>query len=173
LDNVVVELDNRSVDTVSTVETGPALPLLLLAGFRTLIDDLHERLAAEGHPDVRPAHGFVLQAIGRGASSPGALADVLGVSKQAAARTVGRLEELGYVERDVDPADARRQHLTLTAAGHDCLVRSERILGELRAGWIAEVGERRVAALERTLATLLGPDAGRVRVDVPGWFGAG
>jgi len=150
---------------------GPALPLLLLAGFRTLIDDLHEQLAAEGHPGVRPAHGFALQAIGRGAASPGALADVLGVTKQAAARTVGRLEELGYVDRAVDPDDARRQHLSLTASGRDCLVRSERILGELRARWVAEVGERRVAGVERTLVALLGPEAGRVRVDVPGWFG--
>jgi DNA-binding MarR family transcriptional regulator len=155
------------------MESGPALPLLLLAGFRSLIDDLHARLAEEGHPDVRPAHGFALQAIGRGAAGPGALADVLGVTKQAAARTVARLDELGYVERAVDPADARRQVVTLTAAGHDCLVRSERILGELRDGWVAEVGGRRVAGLERTLVALLGPDAGRVRVDVPGWFGGG
>ncbi|HEX7133023.1 MAG TPA: MarR family winged helix-turn-helix transcriptional regulator [Iamia sp.] len=152
---------------------GPVLPLLLLAGFRSLIDDLHGRLADEGHPDVRPAHGFALQAIGRGATSPGTLADMLGVTKQAAARTVARLEELGYVHRSVDAADARRQHVTLTAAGHDCLTRSERILGELRAGWVAQVGERRVAGVERTLATLLGPNAGQVRVDVPGWFGAG
>lgn len=152
-------------------DRGPALPLLLLAGFRTLVDQMDERLAEEGHPDVRPAHGFALQAIGRGATSPGALGDVLGVTKQAAARTVSRLEELGYVERDVDPDDARRQRVTLTAAGHDCLDRSARILGELRAGWVDEVGERRVAGLERTLSTLLGPDAGRVRVDVPGWFG--
>lgn len=155
------------------METGAALPLLLLAGFRSLIDALHERLADEGHPDVRPAHGFVLQAVGRGATSAGALADVLGVSKQAAARTVARLEELGYVGRHADPDDARRQLLALTTSGVDCLARSERILGELRAGWIAEVGEPEVVAVERTLAVLLGPDAGRVRVDVPGWFGGG
>lgn len=153
------------------MENGPALPLLLLAGFRTLVDELHERLAAEGHPDVRPAHGFALQAIGRGAAGAGALADALGVSKQAAARTVARLEELGYVQRDTDPADARRQLLTLTDGGHDCLARSERILGELRDRWVAEVGDRRVASMERTLAAVLGADAARVRLDVPGWFG--
>ncbi len=152
---------------------GPALPLLLLAGFRRLVDDLHDRLAEEGHPDVRPAHGFALQAIGRGASSPGALAEVLGVTKQAAARTVARLEEIGYLGREVDPDDARRQRITLTAAGHDCLVRSERILGELRDAWVDAVGERRVAGVERTLTALLGPEAGHVRVDVPGWFGGG
>lgn len=152
---------------------GTALPLLLLAGFRSLIDDLHARLAEEGHPDVRPAHGFALQAIGRGAASPGVLAEVLGVTKQAAARTVAGLEEIGYVAREIDPADARRQRITLTASGHDCLVRSERILGELREGWVDAVGARRVSGVERTLAAVLGPEAGRVRVDVPGWFAGG
>ena len=157
---------------MSRVSTsGAELPLLLLGGFRALIDDLHAQLAAEGHPDVRPTHGFALQAVGRGATSPGTLADALGVTKQAAARTVARLEELGYVDRAADARDARRQVVTLTAAGHDCLARSERILGELRDRWVAEVGERRVAGVERTLVALLGPDAGRVRFDVPGWFG--
>lgn len=157
---------------MASTDPGGALPLLLLAGFRTLIDDLHEQLAAEGHPDVRPAHGFALQAIGRGATSPGALADVLGVSKQAAARTVARLEALAYVERGADPGDARRHQVTLTDSGHDLLERSERILGDLRRGWAEQVGDRRLAGVERTLSALLGPDAGRVRVDVPGWFGS-
>lgn len=151
---------------------GPALPMLLLAGFRSLVDDLHERLAAEGHSEARPAHGFALQAIGRGAASTGALAEVLGVTKQAAARTVGRLEELGYVGREVDPDDARRQLLTVTEAGHDLLARSERILTELRGRWVEVAGERRVAAMERTLADVLGPDGGRIRLDGPGWFGS-
>ncbi|WP_219942954.1 MarR family winged helix-turn-helix transcriptional regulator [Iamia sp. SCSIO 61187] len=151
-------------------EPGAELPLLLLAGFRALIDDLHAQLSAEGHPDVRPTHGFALQAIGRGATSPGTLADALGVTKQAAARTVARLEQLGYVDRTADDRDGRRQVIVLTPAGHDCLVRSGRILGELRDRWIAEVGERRIAGLERTLGALLGPDGGAVRFDVPGWF---
>ena len=46
-------------------EPGFALPLLLFAGFRTLIDRLHAELAVQGHPELRPAHGFALQAIGR------------------------------------------------------------------------------------------------------------
>lgn len=43
---------------------GFELPLLLLAGFRTLIDQLHAELATRGHPEMRPAHGFTMQAIG-------------------------------------------------------------------------------------------------------------
>ena len=43
---------------------GFELPLLLFGGFRSIIDELHAELARRGHPDVRPAHGFALQAIG-------------------------------------------------------------------------------------------------------------
>ena len=46
------------------VSFGFELPLLLFGGFRSIIDDLHAELARRGHPDLRPAHGFALQAIG-------------------------------------------------------------------------------------------------------------
>lgn len=87
---------------------GFLLPLLLLAGFRTLIDDLHAELARQGHPDLRPLHGFVLQAVGNGTTAS-ELGQRLGVSKQAAGKTVDRLVALGYLERADDPADARRK----------------------------------------------------------------
>ena len=49
---------------------GFELPLLLFGGFRSIIDELHAELARRGHPDLRPAHGFALQAIGpRGATA--------------------------------------------------------------------------------------------------------
>src|ERR1700727_1317316 len=88
---------------------GFELPLLLLAGFRTLIDQLHRELAARGHPDMRPAHGFTMQAIGLDGTTSTELGRRLGVSKQAAGKTVDRLAEIGYVERWADPADGRRQ----------------------------------------------------------------
>ena len=43
---------------------GYELPLLLFAGFRSIIDELHAELARRGHQDMRPAHGFAMQAIG-------------------------------------------------------------------------------------------------------------
>ena len=66
------------------------LPLLLFGGFRTLIDRLHAELAGQGHPDVRPAYGFAMQAIGRDGATASELGRRLGVSKQAAGKTVDR-----------------------------------------------------------------------------------
>ena len=66
---------------------GFELPLLLAAAFRTLIDGLHDQLAARGHPDARPIHAFALQAIGPDGATVSELGRRLGVSKQAAAKT--------------------------------------------------------------------------------------
>ncbi len=145
------------------------LPLLLLTGFRSLIDGLHDRLADEGHPDARPIHGFAMQAIGPHGTTAAGLGRTLGVSKQAAGKTVDGLVALGYARRTPDPGDARRKRIELTARGEDCLRRSARIFGELRAAWEARIGAERVRTLEADLATLVRDE--RARIDLPGWLG--
>ncbi|GIF47847.1 winged helix DNA-binding protein [Asanoa ferruginea] len=147
---------------------GFLLPLRLFIGFRQLIDAVHAELAREGHPDVRPLHGFVFQAIGRDGTTAVELGRRLGVSKQAAGKTLDGLERLGYVERATDPADARRKLVRLTDRGVDMLARSARIFDELRAEWAAQIGPDRLRALEADLATVTGADP--FRLDVPGWF---
>lgn len=110
-----------------------------------------------------------MQAIGPDGTSAAELGQRLGVTRQAAAKHVETLERLGYVERSDDPVDARRRIVALTDRGRDSLRRSAAIFDELRAGWVAQVGDDRVRALEDDLGVLT---AGQpVRVDVPGWFG--
>lgn len=114
-------------------------------------------------------HGFVLQAIGPDGTTAVELGRRLGVSKQAAGKTVDTLEHLGYVGRCSDPHDARRKIIRLTERGVDSLVRSARIFDDLRAGWAKTIGEERLRALEADLRAVT---PGNVfRLDVPGWFG--
>jgi DNA-binding MarR family transcriptional regulator len=154
---------------MATDPPGYELALLVLLGFRTLIDDLHAELARQGHPDARPLHGFVFQAIGHEGTTAAELGRRLGVSKQAAGKTIGALERLGYVERGGDPRDARRKVILLTARGEDMLRRSVRIFDALRAEWEQALGPERLRALEADLRTVT---RGRgLRLDVPGWFG--
>jgi DNA-binding MarR family transcriptional regulator len=148
---------------------GYELPLLLFAGFRTLIDQLHAELARRGHPDVRPAYGFAMQAMGVRGATATEIGRRLGVSKQAAGKTVDRLETLGYVERADDPADARRKLIRLTPRGLDSLTQAADIFDDLRAAWARTLGAERLAAVEGALRTVV-PAAG-FPVDVPGWFG--
>ncbi|TDC69053.1 MarR family transcriptional regulator [Actinomadura sp. GC306] len=148
---------------------GFELPLRLFLAFRVIIDELHAELAREGHPGLRPAHGFVLQAVGPGGTTAVELGRALGVTKQAAGKMVESLERMGYVERTADPSDARRKLVRLTAGGADCLDRSERIFERIRDDWVRRLGADRVRAMEHDLREVT--PAGPWRLDVPGWFG--
>jgi DNA-binding MarR family transcriptional regulator len=148
---------------------GFELPLLLFAGFRSIIDELHAELARRGHPDLRPAHGFALQAIGPGGATAAETGRRLGISKQAAGKTIDRLEELGYVHRAGDDADRRRKLIRLTPRGIAALAMSAMIFGDVRSRWESALGPGRLAALESDLRTMAPGET--FRLDVPGWFG--
>lgn len=148
---------------------GFELPLRLLLGFRALIDALHAELARQGHPDLRPMHGFVLQAIGLNGTTAAELGRRLGISKQAAAKHINTLERLNYVARDRDPDDARSRVVRLTKRGIDSLARSARIFDDLRAGWATVLGEERLHAMETDLRKVTPSDI--IALDMPGWFG--
>lgn len=169
--NQVVEQGKGIRHTQGAAEApGWELPFLLLAGFRSLIDRLHTELAAQGHPDARPAHGFAMQAIGQNGATASELGRRLGISKQAAGKTADRLTALGYVSTAPDPTDARRKLLHLTPHGLDALNRSAVIFESLRAEWAESVDPGRVRDLEATLRTVV-PPSDRFRLDAAGWLG--
>ncbi len=149
---------------------GFELPMLLFAGFRSIIDELHAELGRRGHPDLRPAHGFALQAIGPGGATATEVGRRLGISKQAAGKTTERLEELGYVNRAGDQADRRRKLIRLTPRGTAALAMSAMIFNDIRARWVSTLGPDRLAALEADLGAMTPGET--FRLDVPGWFGA-
>ncbi|MEU7647374.1 MarR family winged helix-turn-helix transcriptional regulator [Streptomyces huasconensis] len=166
MDNMV---DEKKVNQVVDKGKGYELPLLLFAGFRALIDRLHAELARQGHPDLRPAHGFAMQAIGPGGATASEVGRRLGVSKQAAGKTVDRLVALGYAARADDPADARRKLIRLTPHGVDALRRSAVVFDELRAEWSERIGAERLDALQDDLSAVIPPEA--FRLDAAGWLG--
>jgi len=157
---------------MATDRPGHLLPFLLAEGFRVSVDRLHGDLAAQGHPGVRPVHGFALQAVGTEGVSTVELGRRLGVSKQAAGKTVAALERLGYVAREPDPADARAQRVRRTSRGEDCLRRSETIFAAQRAALAAQVGEEPLRAAEDVLLVLAGRPPGSGLGDLPGWLAA-
>ena len=149
---------------------GFELPLLLFGGFRSIIDELHAELARRGHPDLRPAHGFALQAIGLGGATATEAGRRLGVSKQAAGKTIERLEDLGYVHRVGDHHDRRRKLVRITPRGIEALTLSAMIFEDIRSRWDHALGPGRLSAMEADLRTMVPGET--FRLDVPGWFGA-
>lgn len=98
-------------------------------------------------------HGFALQAVGAGATAS-AIASRLGVTKQAAAKTVAALERQGYVERRGDVADARRKLIRRTARGDAFIEASARAFEDVVTAWRAQVGSDAVDALQDALNRL-------------------
>lgn len=93
----------------------------------------HEQLGATG------VTLGVLKRLAQGPARSGDLACALGVSPSAVSRAVATVEQLGYVRRTADPADARAHLLALTEAGVDELGRQHReharLVGDVLAGW--------------------------------------
>jgi DNA-binding MarR family transcriptional regulator len=151
--------------------SGADLALLLLGGFRTLVDAAIAELAERGHEDVRPVHDFAMRAIAAGADSASELGRRLSITKQSAAKTIAVLQERGYVTRDTDPSHARRMLLQVTPLGFEVLRQGEATFDELRDQWERQIGPAQLESLETHLAALVGDPA--VRFDTPGWMSRG
>jgi DNA-binding MarR family transcriptional regulator len=129
--------------------------MLLLGGFHSMVDDVVGELERQGHPGVRPAHEFALRAIDGGAETASELGRRLGVSKQAAAKTIAALEALGYVSRQGDPGDARRKRLLVTPRGHEMMTIGSELFEAVRERWAAQVGAAELDRLQAQLGSLV------------------
>lgn len=138
---------------------GARLASALLQAFDAMSAEVADELALRGHPGTTAAHHSAMEAIDRGATDASALGRVLHISRQAAAKTIRSLEELGYIERGVDAADARRRPLAVTARGRERTelgaAAYERILLRIEAG----VGAAKLRAVEELLRLI--PDITR------------
>jgi len=128
---------------------------LLAMALAAVIDELHERLAGVGWPRVRPMWGFVLLALRDRPRNIGEVGELLGVTKQAAAKVVASLVDEGLVERREDPGDRRVAVLGLTPDGHRFLADAEAAYQAIEDGWAQVAGRRDVAALRRAVTVVL------------------
>lgn len=110
---------------------------------------------AEGFTGLRFAHGFVFQHLVRESPTVSRLAELLGVSQQAASKRVEELERLGYVERVRDEDDARVRRVQLTEHGRAAIAVGRRIRVEREAELAARYGKRALAAARALLVSIL------------------
>ncbi|WP_085486531.1 MarR family winged helix-turn-helix transcriptional regulator [Agreia pratensis] len=126
-----------------------------------MVDVVVAELDREGHPGVTATHAFALEAIDDGAQSASELGRSLGVSRQAAAKTIAALEELHYLDRQDDPGDARRKRLLVTARGREMMTIGARTFDALRTQAAEQVGIRALENFEEVLAILGGKSDSR------------
>jgi DNA-binding MarR family transcriptional regulator len=131
------------------------LPALLTEVKELAVAELHERLADEGYPDVRPGHGCVFRFVEREGSRLTELSERSQLTKQAVGEVVDHLVALGYVERIPDPSDARAKLIRLTNRGGEAQATAQRIFADIERRWARQVGRERMASLRETLAAIV------------------
>jgi DNA-binding MarR family transcriptional regulator len=90
--------------------------LLAIARHRWLYR-MRAALAQRGFDDFRRGDGAWVRILGEEPCGPGEMAELIGISPQAATKMADSLERRGYVERRDDDADRRRVVLHLTDRG--------------------------------------------------------
>lgn len=136
------------------------LTFLLGMGFQLVLFEFVRRLDAQGYAELRPMHGMVFQALrGPGLTST-ELADVLGVTKQAAGQIVDDLENKGYVARRPHPEGGRRKLVVLTDKAHAHLAVAGRTLDALESELAEAVGDPGLRGLRTEVSRLIKAMAG-------------
>jgi DNA-binding MarR family transcriptional regulator len=162
--------DPMSTDPMSTDPMSVPLVRLLSMAVAVGLDELHEELAAAGHPDLRPVHGFALNAVRGGARTASDLARALRMTKQGAAKITATLVGRGYLEPVPAGNDARSKPLTLTARGHSAIEASETIQDRIERRWATAVGEGELRAARAALLTaVLAENDGGLPSPRPAW----
>jgi DNA-binding MarR family transcriptional regulator len=113
---------------------------------------------APGHPELRPAH---LQLFRTGTLEGRRVTELAArtrMTKQAMHELVVRLENLGYLHREVDPSDIRARRITLTERGRTLEAEVVAASARLHLRWQATLGDELFAALWTALGKLTGQE---------------
>jgi DNA-binding MarR family transcriptional regulator len=119
------------------------------AGNNYLLKKLHDA----GFDGIRISHGYVIQRLVDDEPTVGELAEQLGITQQAASKTVAELEGLGYVTRHLDAGDSRVRRVRLTERGRTMLAHSRADRRALERSVRGELGEAKRALVSLLDAT--------------------
>jgi DNA-binding MarR family transcriptional regulator len=107
--------------------------------------------------DARKWHYAALAALEEfGPDSQSGLSDRTGIYRSDMVATINELTARGLVVRAPDPADRRRNAITLTDEGRRHLKRLDALLADAEAGFLAPLSETDRAELVRILQLIVG-----------------
>jgi DNA-binding MarR family transcriptional regulator len=116
---------------------------------------LRHRLGSEhGFHDLRPSLGPFLSLVWTGGRPITALAEQLGITKQACSQLANLAERAGYLEREPDPEDRRSKLVRLSPRGLRLVERAVEIISETDADYAALVGPVAYGRFTAALASL-------------------
>jgi DNA-binding MarR family transcriptional regulator len=146
--------ESTRLPRTSAREAPENLAILLREPLRAMNAELIDRLAAQGHAEVRLPHGNVLQYLDDDGTRVSVLAERAALTKQAMAQLVEHLEAHGYVERVADPRDGRAKLVRATARGREVYAIVRDFVADLDARLERELGPAKVRRLRALLDEL-------------------
>ncbi len=132
----------------------PSLGVLVFIAGRAMESRVLEAIHAAGHTDITMAQARVAARTGPNGTRLTDLAQQAQIAKQTATALVDRLEQGGYVERVVDPADARSRIVRIADRGRELLPVAQAEEAKVEAEWASHLGERRMRQLREALTML-------------------
>jgi DNA-binding MarR family transcriptional regulator len=130
------------------------LPVLLGAARKTYGSAIAHALGDVGCDDVPRLGARVLGALARD-SGVTDIAELCGISKQAASQLVDTLVMRGYLSRTTDEQDRRRVNLRLTPRGEEAAAVVAAAVGEVDAAITERVGPAALAQARAVIAGLV------------------
>ncbi|GAA1529059.1 MarR family winged helix-turn-helix transcriptional regulator [Nocardioides humi] len=132
----------------------PHPALLMFIGARYVEQRVADALAAAGYDDLTPAMARVAARLSEDGIRVTDLAEQARITKQSASVLVDQLERAAYVERVLDPADARARLVLIAPRGREAQRLARREERAIEREWTRHLGAERMAALRSALADL-------------------
>jgi DNA-binding MarR family transcriptional regulator len=120
-----------------TTERRRAITLiaLLRRTSRLMVEEITERMEADGYPDSPARHHPVFENIDPEGTRVTVLAVRAGITHQAMVQLVAELEERGIVERVADPSDRRARLVRLTDDGREIVKAALKQIAAIEEKW--------------------------------------
>lgn len=128
--------------------------LLMFISHRAAETRVVEAVSRAGYTDFTVAQARLAARIGPNGTRISDLAAQAQVTKQTATALIDRLEQSGYVERVVDPTDARARLVRLAPRGRELIPIARAEEEAIEAEWTEHLGPRRMAQLRDALESL-------------------
>ena len=134
----------------------PDSPFVLIQALATMgRSSLLERLAKLGHSDVGMPDIKLLWCLGDDPLNVQQAAEMMGTTKQFAARTVTKLRDAGLLEVKTFPSDRRASAITATPKGADLIAIVAKERDAIEQEWLSRLGSEKLAGVTGGLAALL------------------
>lgn len=127
------------------------LAQLLLRALYWVEDGMHTNYHRRGGARLTHAQSLVMMNIGEGIRRPSAIAERLGISRQAVHNSVTELNRLGLIELVPDPHDGRATIATLSRKGEPSRLLAIQVLEDLEEELARRIGKREAGQLRRAL----------------------